>query len=617
MSGETSLNEIELKIETSTFLVDKFCSEKTLRKVFKNKLRFRMLIRQLFQQFSTGANLVPWRKLWNPRAFFIRQKLYSVDMSLRQLIPFPVSDMSSLETVSIISLLKTSHILLFDDVSRRSEETLLTRVEQEIPGSCLQVLLVAGELGLSNLKKISLRLAVDKFDKLNIEDLASLDEETLSDILLNPDLDCRTDSKLISVLQSWTKHWSLVPQTLTKKLIKLQISLMEEISETCNLSPAFISSLHLEYSTFLAHLDSLKQIQKLESEMNLSLINEMIPYFQANIRDCIVFPCILAYRVPDSQDGNRRRNTDRRWICFQFDPRTAEFRERFGLDDICNKDRGYLAYPTGCRVTSSGSNIYISGGAFDPARNWWNLHIFRISFPSGTCEIVGKLSEPRRHHSAVIIGCYLYLLGGFNKTRVILNTVVRINLTTGEEFECASLPSSMYKLAATEHKGNLVVVRGGSFYTYYPTQDTWKSIRILSSSIPEGIEFHSAIGIGSVVYLTSTYCTGIYRLPLCVETEIDKAVPEEDLEKNNDLSEENISLEKVGDLKKEAQHLCSIGSNLCNFYMEEFSGERTIEVFNSSKGSSEIVWSVDDCNLEFSSQACTASFSVNKLANIK
>lgn len=76
----------------------------------------------------------------------------------------------------------------------------------------------------------------------------------------------------------------------------------------------------------------------------------------------------------------------------------------------------------------------------------------------------------------------------------------------------------------------------------------------------------------------------IIRLRLYVETEIDKAVPEEDLEKNDDLSVENISLEKVGDLKKEAQHLCSIGSNLCNFYMEEFSGERTIEVFNSSKG---------------------------------
>ena len=27
-----------------------------------------------------------------------------------------------------------------------------------------------------------------------------------------------------------------------------------------------------------------------------------------------------------------------------------------------------------------------------------------INFSSGTCEIVGKLSEPRRHHSAVIIG---------------------------------------------------------------------------------------------------------------------------------------------------------------------------------------------------------------------
>ena len=82
--------------------------------------------------------------------------------------------MTPLETVSIISLLKTSYILLFDDVSRRSKETLLTRVEQETPGSCLQVLLVAGELGLSDLKKISLRLAVDRFDELDIEDLASL-----------------------------------------------------------------------------------------------------------------------------------------------------------------------------------------------------------------------------------------------------------------------------------------------------------------------------------------------------------------------------------------------------------------------------------------------------------
>ena len=76
----------------------------------------------------------------------------------------------------------------------------------------------------------------------------------------------------------------------------------------------------------------------------------------------------------------------------------------------------------------------------------------------------------------------------------------------------------------------------------------------------------------------------IFRFRLSVETEIDKAVPEEDLEKNDDLSVENISLEKVGDLKKEAQHLCTFGSNLCNFFMEEFSGERTIEIFNPLKG---------------------------------
>ena len=159
-------------------------------------------------------------------------------------------------------------------------------------------------------------------------------------------------------------------------------------------------------------------------------------------------------------------------------------------------------------------------------------------------------------------------------------------------------------------------------------------------SIPDGIEFHSAICIGAFIYLTSTYNTGVYRLYQKTRsilrysflilyfrlnftektesvnndntelerkkeeentelerekvkekeeenTELEKEKEEENTELEREKEEENVenaSLHKVGNLLQEAQHVCSFGLNLCNFYMEEFSEERYIEIFDIRTG---------------------------------
>ena len=40
----------------------------------------------------------------------------------------------------------------------------------------------------------------------------------------------------------------------------------------------------------------------------------------------------------------------------------------------------------------------------------------------------------------------MYMIGGFNKMRVKLDSMVKFNLNTGQQVECASLPVTVFKV---------------------------------------------------------------------------------------------------------------------------------------------------------------------------
>merc|ERR1711915_769027 len=146
----------------------------------------------------------------------------------------------------------------------------------------------------------------------------------------------------------------------------------------------------------------------------------------------------------------------------------GELMEEYELHQIYAEGSDLPIFPTGCGIASWGSDIIVSGGEYSLGRNSWNLNIYKLAYATGKCEVLGRLSQPRRHHSCLVIGDWMYLLGGFNRMRVKLDSLVKINLSTAEEVECSALPVPMFKAAVTYYQEDLVVYNNGKLLFYSP-----------------------------------------------------------------------------------------------------------------------------------------------------
>ena len=120
-----------------------------------------------------------------------------------------------------------------------------------------------------------------------------------------------------------------------------------------------------------------------------------------------------------------------------------------------------------------------------------------------------------------MIGDWLYVVGGFERMRVMIASVVKVNLVTQEEVDCCPLPCPAFKLALTSHKDNLKAFHRGSLLVYSPQSDSWSTTQI-NTDIPANIEFHSAINLCNIIYLTSSYSRSIYSVSLENQAEVKK-----------------------------------------------------------------------------------------------
>ena len=158
----------------------------------------------------------------------------------------------------------------------------------------------------------------------------------------------------------------------------------------------------------------------------------------------------------------------------------------------------------------------------------------------------------------------MYMIGGFNKMRVKLDTMVKFNLLTELQVECTPLPASLFKAAVAHWQGGILVVNGSVVYTYSIDSDTWSQRNISASSMPVVMEFHAITQVGAdSFYLTSTYSRDIYSLR---------------------LGGEEADIEKVGQFKFEAQNPTCTGGKLYNFFTDDFTDLRVVEAFSLASG---------------------------------
>jgi len=499
-------------------------------------------------------------------------------------------DLSSLTSEAVVKLLKVSSILLFEAVTNACLKFVERSIENCDLNISLDLLQITEILNLEDIQQKCLRLCAERFQELNLAKVSKLDETVLLKLLDHPELFTIDDSLMIKVCETWANHRNRSPTKLIHRAIQIQNKQLRRLFENAAYSGKIQDLVNKDKEALLGTLEALENFQAKDS-FSPEDMKDLSTHFDTNLRCCVLYPCVIGARVENlnpEADTVQSRDLKRDVVCYSIHPITNQMHKAFDLADIHSISEP--TFPTGAAVVSFGSAFIVSGGEYRLGRNSWNLNIYKYSFPSGKCEVIGQLQQQRRHHTAQIIGDWMYMIGGFNKMRVKLDSMVKFNLNTGQQVECASLPVTVFKVAMVEFMGDLLVISGGILYSYSTQTDSWSQKTISSRNISGAMEFHTAVNADNI-YLTSTYSRDIFKLR---------------------MDESQAELEKVGQFHFEAQNPVGAGSNIFNFYTDEFSDHRAVEAFNLKSGTSEVLMSKNDPTIEFNTLSNITALSLNR-----
>jgi N-acetylneuraminic acid mutarotase len=119
---------------------------------------------------------------------------------------------------------------------------------------------------------------------------------------------------------------------------------------------------------------------------------------------------------------------------------------------------------------------------------------------------IGKsMPTPRTEVTATIIGDNIYVIGGFDKSGKVLDTIEVYNMKNDSWKAVAPLPQPLHHTAATTFNGSLYVVGGytnnnwlpsAKLFIYYPKNDIWTE----GSPMPTARGALTAVFIDEILY---------------------------------------------------------------------------------------------------------------------
>jgi len=242
----------------------------------------------------------------------------------------------------------------------------------------------------------------------------------------------------------------------------------------------------------------------------------------------------------------------------------------------------------GFKVSCWGNKVFITGGEFELGHGQWFTDIMTWDSLNKEWEKLTSISFGRRHHSSIIVGNYIYLLGGFIRHRDITDSVVAINLETGVEKNCDSLPFPMYKPAASNYGDDKIVVIGKQKVSVYDIRiDSWRLMKDIN--FPPNTEFDQAMydDENKCLFLTSRISTNIFKLTI-----------------DDDVAD----FELIGNFDSEAKNTCLIEAEIFNFASDEFSYELSLEKFMIKEKKCEVLWRKDAPGWDVSAYNCIGCF---------
>ncbi|XP_046645751.1 kelch-like protein 40b isoform X1 [Daphnia pulicaria] len=164
---------------------------------------------------------------------------------------------------------------------------------------------------------------------------------------------------------------------------------------------------------------------------------------------------------------------------------------------------------SGYKVCTLGKDIFIFGGEYMFGYSNWQNSVWRWDSFKNIWNIETSLLSSRRHHSLCVYEEFIYLIGGYGKHRIILDSVDRYDTFKCSWKRCAPLPSPLYSAACCSHKG-IIYVFSHQVFSYDQQSDEWHTLA--NVRLPADTTFSQAMSVkDSGIYLTSVYSNFLYH----------------------------------------------------------------------------------------------------------
>lgn len=513
-------------------------------------------------------------------------------------------------TQEVMDLLQCAGMLQFSEVQELCVEILCTRLDVTNCWSLLQLSDILSEEKLFNRAK---KYIMWNFEKtITSSDFISIDKNLMMQILKSEHLNVKHEMLIFEALLIWvgTENKGLFPDLLKESLLFDNLS---EDNLKIILSHDLLKSEH-NLLDDIAEMVKYKSKQNSENQDRITsreLSQEILVLLKGGrYRYPPTYPCVIGHKLAKQTHKEEKRTDDDElddWNqmgvrasryqdtyrakeksvhMFVFDPVTCKV-EPFGA--VTNVQDGEVE-ASGFKVANTGVDLVLSGGEFSLGQSNWSRSVTQWSSFRRSWEQIATMDNVRRHHTMVIMDREVYLLGGFGKHRIILDSVDSINLDTGDKRECASLPVAMYRPAAAQFRGRIFVVGKKKVMVYHPyPQNYWASLNQIG--LPTDVEFDSALASDTHIYLTSAHSRELHRFdPECGDSE--------------------MKLEMVGKFSKEANNTCIVNGVIYNFNSEEFDDERVVESFDTRSNVFKVLWKRDVPEWDFSPHYCLGCFPI-------
>lgn len=220
-------------------------------------------------------------------------------------------------------------------------------------------------------------------------------------------------------------------------------------------------------------------------------------------------PCVVGHvrRSENSSDGPSLKKSKQVEgpSLFMFNFKTKSFKSLVQLSKV---HEGPVE-ASGYKVCTLGKDVYIFGGEYMFGYSNWQNSVWRWDSFKNIWNIETSLLSSRRHHSICVHEEFIYLIGGYGKHRIILDSVDRYDTFKCSWKRCASLPSPLYSAACCSHKG-IIYVFSHQIFTYDQQLDEWHTLA--NVRLPADATFSQAMSVkDGGIYLTSVYSNFLYH----------------------------------------------------------------------------------------------------------